>query len=134
MNNPTNELEKLSEPFKALIGNAGLNYQLLDMHPTPIEIFSPNGTCIFINRAYTEMTSDTDKKVVGKYNYNNDPICFEIMGQDVYDRVSRGEAVSFSNFPAPIQDMVDKGYIDKKPWEAATMDLFFSAFQFFPLY
>jgi AraC-like DNA-binding protein len=62
---------------------------------------------------------------VGKYNYNNDPECFEIMGQDVYDRVSRGEVVSFPDFPVPINDAVERGAIGEKPFEAATMDLFF---------
>jgi len=63
--------------------------------------------------------------LVGKYNYNNDPVCLDIMGQDVYDRVSRGEAVSFPNFPAPIQSVLERGDVDEKPYEAATMDLFF---------
>ena len=94
--------------------------------PTPIQIFSPDGTCIFINRAYKEtITGDTDGNVVGKYNYNNDPVRLEIMGRDVYDRVSRGEAVSFPGFPAPIEDTLEKGFISKKPYEAATMDLYF---------
>ena len=126
MNNPTNELEKLSEPFKALIGNAELNYQFYDLLPTPIQIFAPDGTCAFINRAWLELHNVPDAIVyVGKYNYNDDPVCLEIMGQDVYDRVSRGEAVSFPDFPAPIQSAVDRGYIDEKPYEAAAMDLFF---------
>ena len=47
------------------------------------------------------------------------------MGQDVYDRVSRGEAVSFPDFPSPIQDVKDRGVIDDKPYKALTMDLFF---------
>ena len=119
------DVSKLSASFNALIGNKELNYQILDLLPIPLQIFSPDGLCIFINRASTEMTGDTERNVVGKYNYNNDPICLGIMGQDVYDRVSRGEAVSFPDFPAPIQDTLDKGYIDEKPFEAATMDLFF---------
>jgi AraC-like DNA-binding protein len=126
MSTETSELEKLSEPFRALIGNAGLNYQILDMLPIPIEIFAPDGTAIFINRAFMELTNYTDASLfVGKYNYNDDPICMEIMGQDVYDQVSRGEAVSFPDFPAPIQDGFDRGFTDEKPFEAATMDLFF---------
>jgi AraC-like DNA-binding protein len=119
------DLEKLSEPFKALIGNAGLNYQLLDLLPIPIQIFSPDGTCMFVNRALVEINADAIKNVVGNYNYNNDPICREILGQDVYDKVSRGEAVSFPDFPVPIQSAVDRGFLDEKPFETATMDLFF---------
>jgi len=125
MDNHT-DMDKLSAPFRALIGNAGLNYQILDLLPIPIEIFSPDGLCIFQNRAAMEFQGISDANdIVGKYNYNNDPICLEIMGQDVYDRVSRGEVVSFPNFPVPIQDIVDRGVIEEKPFEAATMDLFF---------
>ena len=120
------DLRMLSEPFKALIGNEELNYQILNMLPIPIQIFAPDGTCTFINSAWLELHNVPDASVyVGKYNYNDDPVCLEIMGQDVYDRVSRGEAVSFPDFPAPIQSAVDRGYIDMKPYEAATIDLFF---------
>jgi len=119
-------MEKLSAPFRALIDNAWLNYQILDLLPIPIEIFAPDGLCIFANRAFLEIHNFTSEDaLIGKYNYNNDPVCLEIMGQDVYDRVSRGEAVSFPDFSVPIQDAVDKGRIAKKPFEAATMDLFF---------
>jgi AraC-like DNA-binding protein len=62
--------------------------------------------------------------LVGKYNVTKDPIVMEILGQDVIDRLFRGEAVSFPDFPAPIQDVVDRGVIKEKPFEAATMDLF----------
>ena len=125
MNDP-NIPAGLSEPFKALIGNQGLNYQILDMLPIPIQIFTPDGACMFANRAGLELHNIPDANlVVGKYNYNDDPVCLKIMGREVYDRVSRGEAVSFPDFPAPIQDVVDRGVVGEKPFEAATMDLFF---------
>ena len=124
MNSP-NELEKLSEPFKALIGNAGLNYQLLDLLPIPIEIFSPGGMSIFSNRAGLELNNIKDSSLIdGKYNMRTDKVCIDIFGQEVMNRIFSGEAVSIPDFPAPIQDVVDRGVIDEKPWEAATMDIF----------
>jgi len=91
-----------------------------------LQIFAPDGLCIFVNRAFLEMLGNSDADVfVGKYNYNNDPVCRELLGQDVYDRVSRGETVSFPDFPVPIQDAYERGVIDEKPFEAATMDLLF---------
>ena len=116
--------DKLSKPFKALIGNQALFYQLLESHPTPLQVFSPDGTCIFINRVFAEMTGDIGRNVVGKYNLKEDPVCLEIMGQELMDRMFCGEVCSLSGFPVPIQDTFDKGFIDKKPWEAATMDIF----------
>ena len=124
MNNQ-NDLEKLSAPFKALIGNDGLNYQILDMLPTPIEIFAPDGMCIFVNRAYMEMVNCPDaNNFVGKYNLKNDPVCREICGDEVIDNVFKGESFSYADFPTPMQDVFDRGIIDGKPFEAATMDIF----------
>ena len=121
-----NELENLSEPLKALIGNKALFHQFLDLLPIPIQIFAPDGLCIFYNRACMELNGVADANdIVGKYNYINDPVCLEIMGQDVYDRLSSGQVVLFPDFPAPIQDAVDRGVIAERQYEAATMDLFF---------
>jgi AraC-like DNA-binding protein len=36
----------------------------------------------------------------------------------------KGEAVIYKDFPAPIQDLVDRGVIEEKPYEKATMDLY----------
>ena len=120
-----NELDKLSAPFRALINNPGLNYQLLDLHPTPIEIFAPDGMCIFYNRAAMDLNGVSDANYfVGNYNLKNDPVCLEIMGQDLMDRIFRGEACSMSDFPAPIKDAVDRGVIGEKQYEEATMDIF----------
>ena len=118
--------EELSEPFKALIGNRELVYQLLDLHPTPTEIFAPDGMCIYVNRAIMEINNIPDANmVVGKYNVYKDPLMVEILGQENLDKVFRGETWSYSGFPAPIQDLVDRGVMgDKQPYEAATMDLF----------
>ena len=123
--NTSPDLDMLSAPFRALIGNEGLNYQLLDLLPFPINFFAPDGTAIFVNRASMEMVGSKDASLmVGKYNLKHDPICLEILGQETIDKIFRGETVSIKDFPAPIQDVVDRGVIDEKPWEAATMDMF----------
>jgi len=62
---------------------------------------------------------------VGNYNGQTDPLMIEIIGQEALDRIRRGEIVSFRDFPAPIEDVVNRGITEGKPWEAATMDLFF---------
>jgi hypothetical protein len=56
--NYTSELEKLSAPFRALIGNESLMYQVYDLFPIPLEVFTPDGKCIFANRARLEMSKD----------------------------------------------------------------------------
>jgi len=116
----------LPEQYRALIGSPGLMHQVFDTHPSPIQIFAPDGTTIFINRAHMELHNIKDANlVVGKYNYNYDPVCLEIFGQDFFDGLLRGEAASFPDFPTPIQDVKDRGVIEDKPYQALTMDLFF---------
>jgi len=121
-----NDIEKLSEPFKELISNPGINYKILDLLPIPIEIFSPDGMAIFVNRAGKELTGDKDGRIVGAYNLKSDPVCLEILGKETIDKIFRGESVSITDFPAPMQDTIDRGIVDEddKPWESATMDIF----------
>jgi len=125
MNNPF-DFTKLPDSFLSMINKPELAFQFFDMLPTPIEIFGADGVVTYLNRAWAEMVSIKDiYLVVGDYNFKTDPVCREIMGDEFVDRVFRGEAVTFPDFPAPIQDVYDRGVIDEKPWEAATMDMFF---------
>jgi AraC-like DNA-binding protein len=41
------------------------------------------------------------------------------------DRIFQGKSVVWPDFPAPIQDVVDRGITNGKPFESATMDLSF---------
>jgi AraC-like DNA-binding protein len=125
MNN-RNDIEKLSEPFKALIGNQELLSQFLDMHPTPIEIFAPDGTSMFVNRACMEMFNHHDLSlIVGVFNLKYDPHCLEHMGQEAMDSIFKGEAYTVLDLPVPVQDFIEQGKTKEKPFEAATVDAFF---------
>jgi len=62
--------------------------------------------------------------VVGNYNLKNDQVCLAILGQELMDRIFSGEACFFADFPAPIQDAIDRGVIGERPYEAATMDIY----------
>jgi len=119
------DMEKLSAPFRALINNQAFNTQLLDLNPTPIEIFAPDGMCLYANQACLELNNIIDANLlVGKYNAYTDPMMIQILGQENLDKVFSGETWSFSDFPAPIQEVTDRGITDGKPFEAATMDLY----------
>jgi len=115
----------LPEQYRALLGKPELTHQMYDLMPIPINIFAPDGTAIFVNRASMDMVNCTDANLlVGKYNLKDDPVCLKIIGQEAIDRIFRGEAVLIPDFPAPIRDVARRGVIDEKPWEAALMDLF----------
>ena len=120
-----NDFTNLTGSFKALIRNPELNYQILDFLPIPLEIFTPDGVCIFANRLWLEINNITDLSLVaGKYNAYTDPLMIEILGQENLDKIFRGETWSFSNFPVPIQDLLDRNIVSEKPFEAAKMDIF----------
>ena len=113
------------EAFEKLINSPELHLQVCDRNPIPIEIFAPDGTCIFYNQAAMKLNGITDLNLlVGHYNLKNDPVCLEILGQEFIDRMFRGEECFVADFPVPIQDVVDHGYAKKKPFEAATMDIY----------
>jgi len=101
------------------------NFSAYDHFALPVEVFAPDGTAIYINQATMELNGVKDKSLlVGKYNLWRDPVCIELVGQEVLDTVFSGKAVGYYGFPAPIQDMYDRGVIEEKPWQTATMDLF----------
>jgi len=116
--------EKLSDQFKILIANAALSYQIFDLMPIPMEVFAPDGVCIYINRAGLEMSGVPDAGlIVGKYNARTDPMMLKIVGQEILDRAFRGEVCEFKDFPVPVQDVIDRGISAEKPYESATMDI-----------
>jgi len=120
------DFSKLSEPFLTLIGKKELSFQFYDMFPIPVEIFGADGTTVFLNRAFVDWNGMTDANlIVGIYNLWKDPVCIEIMGKEVLDRIFHGETVAFPDFPVPIDDLVDRRVIEETPYETATTDLFF---------
>ena len=113
------------QSLRMLHGNKELLFQIIDKFPIPIEIFAPDGTSIFFNKAGSEWNNIKDLSlIVGKYNLLNDPVCNEEMGlRDLIQRAFKGETVSCP-FSPPIQDLVDRGIIKEKPWESASTDLY----------
>jgi len=123
------QFESLTKWFQAQDKNDEPLFQVLDMFPIPIEIFAPDGTCVFLNRALMELHNLHDKNfAIGKYNVLKDPIILQIMEQmglsDKFQKVFQGEAAICKDFPAPVADLQDRGLIDEKPYEKGTMDLY----------
>ena len=116
-----NDFSSLMDSFKELIGNQKLVLQILESLPVPIEIFTADGTAIFINRAARELFNVQDVSLgLGKYNIYHDPACFEIFGQELMDKALRGEPFTFPDYPLPVQDMADREVMGKKQFEVAT--------------
>ena len=117
---------QLSESFQALIGSKDKVFQILDLFPMPIEVFDPDGTAIFLNRAGMDLFNIKDASLhVGKYNLLHDPVCNEIFGHEIFERAFRGEALSWSDARVTIEEVVDRGVTEGKPFEAAFVDVYF---------
>jgi len=121
-----NDLSKLPEAFKALITNQGLNYHVYDMLPVPVEIFAPDGTAVFANRAMVELKHASDFfQIVEQFNLKTCPLCIEILGRENMDKIFRGETCTFPDITAPLQNLIDRGDTQERPTEFTTMDLSF---------
>ena len=114
------------QAFEMLIENKEFMLQFIDIFPAQIEIFTPDGTAIFTNRAGLEFNNiPYADLIVGKYNVLNDPVLNDQMGlRDIIHKAFKGEKVSGIYSP-PIQDLVDRGIIDKKPYESAVLYFYF---------
>jgi len=105
--------------------------QFLDLLPVPIEIFKADGVSVFLNRAALKwLNVDDPNLIVGKYNLINDPVCMDQMGlrKDIEKVFYEGETRINHNINPPIQDLVDRGVVDKKPFEQSVTD-----FHYYPI-
>jgi len=107
-----------------LLENKELMFQVLDLCPIPIEIYAPDGTVIFCNHSHLQFNNVTDVNLVlGKYNVLKDPVCNDQMGmRNDIQRVFCGEPFVRYDVILPVQDLLDRGVIDEKPFEKAYAD------------
>jgi AraC-like DNA-binding protein len=124
-----NGFNSLIEYFQMGKENDEPVFQILDMFPIPIEVFSPDGTAVYANRAGAELNNIRDLSlVIGKYNLLKDPVCMDKLGyRNDFQKAFNGEMMIVKGFPAPIDDLVERSVVKKneKPFEKATMDLYF---------
>jgi len=112
--------------FQAFRGKKDLMFQIVDMLPVPIEIFAPDGTEIYLNRAALELNHIEDSSLlVGKFNLLNAPACMDQPGfRNNILRAFSGETVVQKDFHALLKDLVDRSVINEKIYESATMDIY----------
>jgi len=118
--------DTFAQSFQMLIENKELAFQFMDMLPVQIEIFTPDGTAIYCNHAALEFNKIPDANlIIGKYNVLKDPVLNDQMGlHDSIHRAFKGETINGTYSP-PVQDLIDRGIIDEKPFESATLDFYF---------
>ena len=105
--------------------NKEFTFRFLDFFPYMVEIFAPDGTLIFINRLMIDLNKVTDSGlVVGKYNLLKDPVCNDQMGmrEGIHKAFFHNEPCAFYDVSAPVQDLIDRGVAEQKPYENSFMD------------
>ena len=105
--------------------------QFLDLLPVPIEIFNAGGVSVFLNQAALKWLNINDPKlIVGKYNLIKDPVCNDQLGlrKDIEKVFYEGVPCTNRNINPPVQDLVDRGVVNKKPFEQSVAD-----FHYYPI-
>lgn len=102
--------KNLVKSFQAAFGNEELLFQLVDLFPIPIEIFAPDGTTVFVNRACCEMWNVTGpEQIIGNYNILKDPVVNDELGLREYVRRGfEGETLSVSDIKVPLDDLSNR--------------------------
>ncbi len=104
-----NEDNQILASSQAIFGNEEMLFQVAELFPFPIQIFSPDGTAVFSNRATLEMWNISDEsQIVGKYNLLKDPIVNEQLGLKEYvQRVFQGEIVRVPDVKVPLDAFLE---------------------------
>ena len=123
---PKTKDSSLADSFQGLLINKELLFKVLDVLPITIEIFAPDGTTVFFNKAGLDLNSIADPSlVIGKYNLLSDPVCNDQMNmREGIQKAFRGEPAVFLNVNAPIDDLVERGVVKEKPYEKSCMDFY----------
>jgi AraC-like DNA-binding protein len=121
--NANPEIDNFAKSLQMLIENKEFVFQFMDMFPIPVEVFDEDGTTIFMNKAGQEWLNIKDiDLVVGKYNVRKDPVMEQMGMKDSIQKAYHGEAVVRYDVIPPVEDLVNRGVIDEKPFELSFTD------------
>lgn len=97
----------IAAAFQSAAGHEKLLFQIVDFFPMPIEVFDPDGTTVYANRAALEMWNISGmEQIVGQYNLKKDPVVNDAMGLREYvRRAFEGETLSVSDVKVAQEDM-----------------------------
>jgi len=97
-------------------GSVEALFQVAELFPIPIQIFSPDGTTVFANRAVLEMWNILDaQQIVGRYNLLKDHVVNERLGlADYVHRIFGGEILLVPDVKVPL-DAFSQWYRARDP-------------------
>lgn len=92
--------------LQAVFGNEETLFQVAELFPVPIQVFTPDGMTVFANRAILEMWNISDtSQIVGRYNLIKDVVVNERLGlKECVRRVFQGETIRVPDVKVPLDD------------------------------
>jgi len=123
---------ELAGVFQTLIKSHHLTFQFLDLFPYAIEVFSPDGTSVFLNRSGCEDANIADaSQVVGHYNILKDTVVLDILGQrETIERAFKGERITAYDVRVPREDTTER----YDPKDESTGTVLYQNISCFPLW
>lgn len=103
--------KKESPYFHTLLEQRASLFSVLDLFPIPLEVFSPDGICVFMNRVFIDFFCiPNPSDIVGKFNVLQDPFINDKLGlADYLKRVFSGEILSVYDVKVPFEE-IDNRY------------------------
>ncbi len=109
---PQDRRRKKDAPsFYTLLEQEDSLFSVLDLFPIPMEVFSPDGTCLFMNKVFIEFFCIPNASdIIGKFNVLQDPFINDELGLTEYlKRVFSGEILSVYDVKVPFEE-IDNRY------------------------
>lgn len=111
-------------PFQPLFENEELFARVIECLPYPIEVYAPDGTSVFVNKAMLDDHHVIDAGlVIGKYNIFKDPAIIAAGQIAALKRAFQGETVFFSDVRVPLEDIAARYGIQDFDIEAMYQDI-----------
>ena len=121
----TNQPLNIATKGKSAFGFPGKadSRRIIDLFPIPVEIFDSKGTTVYCNRAFMELNGIKDIDLLaGKYNVLGDPVMEKIGLLSSIRSAFCGKTFVMYDVVLPIQDLVNRGLINEKPFKKALTD------------
>lgn len=106
MDNIQNDIEEL---LRSSLEKEDLLAKVIYCFPYPIEVFSPDGTTVLVNRTLlTEYHVPGPDEIVGKYNIFKDSFIIASGQMDAVKKAFQGETVFFHDVKMPLDDIIKR--------------------------
>ncbi|MEA5012239.1 MAG: helix-turn-helix domain-containing protein [Angelakisella sp.] len=113
---PTDKRRKKDTPsLHTLLEQRDSLFSVLDLFPIPMEVFSPDGVCLFMNKVFLEFFCIPNPlDIIGKFNVLQDLFINEKLGlTDYLKRVFSGEILSVYDVKVPFEE-IDNRYQSRR--------------------